>query len=64
MFADKPGFVTRDLAINGHTEPRFHNGKPVWRRDPQIEADALGLDDDTWKIGRALTHSCAMTMAP
>jgi len=22
----------------------------VWRRDPQIEADALALDDDTWKI--------------
>jgi hypothetical protein len=42
--------VARDLAINGHAEPRFHKGKPVWRRDPQIEADALALDDDTWKI--------------
>ena len=42
--------VARDLAINGHTEPRFHQGKPVWRRDPQIEADALALDGDTWKI--------------
>ena len=40
--------VARDLAINGHTEPRFHNGKPVWRRDPQIEADALALDDEAW----------------
>ena len=42
--------VARDLAINGHAERRFHKGKPVWRRDPQIEADALALDDDTWKI--------------
>lgn len=41
--------VARDLAINGHTEPRFHNGKPVWRRDPQIEADALALEDEAWK---------------
>jgi hypothetical protein len=25
--------VARDLAINGHSEPRFHKGYPVWRRD-------------------------------
>ena len=42
--------VAGHLAINGHAEPRFHKGKPVWRRDAQIEADALALDEDTWKI--------------
>jgi hypothetical protein len=40
--------AARDLAINGHSEPRFHDGKPVWRRDPQIEADAITLDELDW----------------
>jgi hypothetical protein len=40
--------AARDLAINGHAEPRFHDGKPVWRRDPKIEADAITLDDFDW----------------
>jgi hypothetical protein len=34
----------------GHTEDRYHDGKPVYRRDPVIEADALALDDDMWSI--------------
>lgn len=43
--------AARDLAINGHTEPRFHDGKPVWKRDPKLEADAITLDEMDW-IGR------------
>lgn len=41
--------AARDLAINGHSEPRFHDGKPVYRRDPKIAADALDLSDADWK---------------
>lgn len=40
--------AARDLAINGHSEPRFHDGKPVWKRDPKIEADAITLDELDW----------------
>jgi hypothetical protein len=40
--------AARDLALNGHSEPRFFNGAPVWRRDPQIEADAITLDELDW----------------
>ncbi len=37
----------RALAF-GHTEDRYHDGKPVYRRDPQLESDAAqGLD--WWK---------------
>jgi hypothetical protein len=36
----------RDLAF-GHTEPRYHDGHPVYRRDPQLEADAQGPVVDT-----------------
>jgi hypothetical protein len=40
--------AARDLAINGHSEPRFHDGKPVYKRDPKIAADALTLSDNDW----------------
>jgi hypothetical protein len=40
--------AARDLAINGHSEPRFHDGKPVWKPDPKIAADALSLSDSEW----------------
>jgi hypothetical protein len=40
--------AARDLAINGHVEPRFHDGKPVWKRDPKIEADAITMDELDW----------------
>jgi len=40
--------AARDLAINGHSEPRFHDGKPVYKRDPKIAADALDLSDADW----------------
>jgi hypothetical protein len=40
--------AARDLALNGHSEPRFYEGKPVWRVDPKIEADAITLDEFDW----------------
>ena len=40
--------AARDLAINGHSEPRYHDGKPVYKRDPKIEADALSMGDYEW----------------
>jgi len=46
--------AARDLALNGHSEPRFFNGAPVWKRDAQVEADAITLDELDWigKYGR------------
>ena len=41
----------RDLAINGHSEPRFHDGSPVYKRDPKLVADAL--DPELWEIAHA-----------
>jgi hypothetical protein len=41
--------AARDLAINGHSEPRYHEGKPVYKRDPKIEADALSMDELEWE---------------
>ena len=41
----------RDLAINGHSEPRFHDGEPVYRRDPKLVADAL--DPELWEMVHA-----------
>ena len=40
--------AARDLAVNGHSEPRFHDGKPVWKPDPKIAADALTMSDSEW----------------
>jgi hypothetical protein len=40
----------RDLAINGHVEPRWHGGEPVWKRDPQVAADAVSMKDDEWEL--------------
>jgi hypothetical protein len=40
--------AARDLAINGHSEPRFHDGKPVWKHNPKIAADALAMSDAEW----------------
>jgi hypothetical protein len=40
--------AARDLAINGHSEPRFHDGKPVWKPDPKIAADALTMSAAEW----------------
>lgn len=38
------------LGIEGHSQPRYHDGKPVYKRDPQIESDALTMDDDMWTL--------------
>lgn len=37
----------RDQAINGWAEPKFHDGKPVYKRDPVLEAAAL--DPEWWE---------------
>ncbi len=54
--------AARDLAINGHQEPRFHDGKPVWKRDPKIEADAITMDELDW-IGEYGTRPRTDTFA-
>jgi len=38
----------RDQALNGWSEPKFHDGKPVWKIDPQLAADAT--DPEWWKL--------------
>jgi hypothetical protein len=40
--------AARDLAINGHSELLFHGGKPVWKADPKIAADALTMSESQW----------------
>lgn len=40
----------RDLALNGHSSPRFYDGKPVWKTDPKIASDALTMDEDEWTL--------------
>src|ERR1700686_5510802 len=45
--------AARDLAINGHSEPRYPDGKPVYKRDPKIEADALSMDELEWEPRRS-----------
>lgn len=50
----------RDQAINGWSERRFHDGKPVWKHDPKLVAEAL--DPLIWSInypGRPLTDTYA-----
>jgi hypothetical protein len=38
----------RSLATLGHSQPRWHDGRPCYRHDPKIEADALSMDDLDW----------------
>jgi hypothetical protein len=38
----------RSLATLGHSQPRFHDGAPVYRHDPKVEADALSMIDEDW----------------
>ena len=40
--------AARDLAINGHASPKFHDGRPVWKISPEIAADALTFDEMSW----------------
>lgn len=42
--------AARDLALNGHVVPKFHDGKPVWKTDPQVAGDALTLSQDDWTL--------------
>lgn len=36
------------LAIEGHSTPRYHDGKPVFKTDLQVAGDALTMDEMTW----------------
>ena len=38
----------RSLATLGHSQPRWHDGRPCYRHDPKVEADALSMDDNDW----------------
>ena len=40
----------RSLGMTGHETKLWHDGKPVYVRDPQVEADALALDDFDWEL--------------
>lgn len=37
------------LGLEGHSQPRFHDGKPVFVTDMQVAADALTLEDWAWE---------------
>ena len=38
----------RSLATLGHSQPRWHDGRPCYRHDPKIQADALSMSDEDW----------------
>ncbi len=38
------------LGIEGHSQPRFHDGRPVFKTDMQVAGDALTLDDFDWDL--------------
>jgi hypothetical protein len=37
------------LAMEGHSTPRYHDGKPVFKTDLQVAADALTMEDWEWE---------------
>jgi hypothetical protein len=37
------------LGLEGHSVPRFHDGRPVFVTDMQVAADALTLEDWAWE---------------
>jgi hypothetical protein len=40
-----------EMALEGHSQPRYDAaGKPIWKTDPQVAADALTLDDFDWEL--------------
>ena len=47
----------RSLATLGHSQARWHDGKPCYRHDPKIEADALSMDDNDWIFEYGTTRS-------
>ena len=40
----------RDLALNGHSEPLYFQGAPVWKQDPKRAADAKTFTEGEWSI--------------
>jgi hypothetical protein len=38
----------RSLATLGHSQARWHDGKPCYKHDAKIEADALSMIDEDW----------------
>jgi hypothetical protein len=40
----------RSLATLGHSQPRWHDGRPCYRHSPKVQADALSLNDEDWQF--------------
>jgi hypothetical protein len=40
----------RSLATVGHSQPRWHDGKPCYKHSAKVQADALSLDDEDWQF--------------
>ncbi|MGB8114716.1 MAG: hypothetical protein WCF22_13130 [Candidatus Sulfotelmatobacter sp.] len=40
----------RSLATLGHVQARWHDGRPCYRHDPKVEADALAMSDFEWDL--------------
>jgi hypothetical protein len=38
------------LGLEGHSQPRFHDGKPVYKIDMQAAADDLTMEDWDWEV--------------
>ena len=38
------------LGLEGHSTPRYHDGKPVFATDMQVAADALTMEDWEWEV--------------
>lgn len=38
----------RSLATLGHSQPRYHDGAPVYRHDAKIASDAMTMSDEDW----------------
>jgi hypothetical protein len=36
------------LGLEGHSTPRYHDGKPVFKTDLEVAADAMTMDDLAW----------------
>jgi hypothetical protein len=49
----------RDLAINGHASPKFHDGKPVWKIDAKMAADAKSMSIDDFHLHYGLDRDPA-----
>lgn len=36
------------LGLEGHSQPRYHDGRPVYMRDAEVESDAISMDEMSW----------------